>query len=164
VGLRISADAVLGTNEQDHHHRHHVPLARFDRRGMLLSTGAAIAGAALAGPGVVNAADDKEDQFTPLPLPLPKAIPGGFAPGAHVFAPGPTDITLPFSHLQLMGLDVEPAVITDYSGFTALAFPVGTAHGSDGKHYNLEGDIRVFSGMYVPAGASTARHGTFGLV
>jgi hypothetical protein len=153
VGLLISADAVLGTNGQDHHHRHHVPLARFDRRGMLLSTGAAIAGAALAGPGVVHAADDKEDQFRPLPLPLPKPIPGGFAPGAHVFAPGPTDITLPFSYLQLMGLDVEPTVITDYSGFTALAYPVGTVHGSDGKQYNLEGDIRVFSGMYVPAGA-----------
>jgi len=50
-----------------------------------------------------------------------------------VFAPGPTNITLPFSHLPLMGLDVEPSVITDYRGFTALVYPVGTAHGSDGK-------------------------------
>ena len=71
--------------------------------------------------------------LAPLPLPLPKPIAGGLAPDFHVFAPGPTNITLPFSHLPLMGLDVEPSVITDYRGFTALVYPVGTAHGSDGK-------------------------------
>jgi hypothetical protein len=137
---------------------------RFDRRGMLLGTGAAIAGAALLGPGAALAADEEEQQFRPLPLPQPKPISGGLAPGLHVFGPGPTDSTLPFSHFQLMGLDVEPAVITDYSGFTALVYPVGTAHSSDGKQYNLEGDMRFFSGMYVPAGSSTPRRGTFGFV
>jgi hypothetical protein len=163
MGLPNPSDVVLGAGEHAHRHRHHMSL-RFDRRGVLLGAGAALAGAALAGPGVVNAAEDREDQFRPLPLPLPKAIPGGLAPGAHVFAPGPSGVALPFSHLPLMGLDVEPSVITDYKGFTALAYPVGTAHGSDGKQYNLEGDIRVFSGTYLPAGSSTPRSGTFGLV
>jgi hypothetical protein len=47
-------------------------------------------------------------------------------------------VTLPFTGLTLQGLDVEPSVITDYKGVTALAFHAGTATGSDGKQYNLE--------------------------
>jgi hypothetical protein len=138
---------------------------------MLLGTGAAIAGAALAGPGLVHADNDDNDHndkdlFRPQPLPQPKPIPGIYAPDApiHVFSPGPTSITLPLSHGPLQGLDVDPSVITDYNGFTALAYPVGTARGSDGKHYDHEGDIRLFSGSYVPVGSTSSRHGTFALV
>ena len=73
-------------------------------------------------------------------------------------------MTLPFSGLPLFGLDVDPSVITDFSGSTALAYPVGSAQGSDGKSYNLEGDMRIYSGTYVPLGGGPRRHGTFGFV
>jgi len=62
-----------------------------------------------------------------------------------------------------MGLEVEPSVMTDFRGFTALAYPAGTARGSDGKPYNLECDMRVFSGTYV-ATTGVRREGTFGFV
>jgi hypothetical protein len=38
-------------------------------------------------------------------------------------------VTLPFTGLTLQGLEVEPSVITDYRGFTALAYHAGTATG-----------------------------------
>ena len=57
---------------------------------------------------------------------------------------------LPFSKFVLSNLDTDPSVISDFDGFSALAYPVGSAHGSDGKRYNLEGDMRVFRGMYLP--------------
>jgi len=60
-------------------------------------------------------------------------IPGG--PPIHVFPPGPTDVTLPFSGGTLQGLDVGASVITDYRDVTALAYHAGTATGS--KRYNL---------------------------
>jgi hypothetical protein len=100
-------------------------------------------------------------------LPAPKPIPGGLPlpDGSliHVFAPGPLGVTLPFTGVQLQGLDVEPSVVTDYSGFTALAFHVGTATDGDGKAYNLETDIRVMNGSYVAADGSR-RSGVFGFV
>ena len=34
----------------------------------------------------------------------------------------------------------------------------------DGKAYDLEGDIRLFSGMYRPLAGGARRHGTFALV
>jgi hypothetical protein len=61
------------------------------------------------------------------------------------------------------GLDVELSVITDYSGFTALAYHAGTATGNDGNAYNLETDIRVMDGSYVAADGSR-RRGLFCLV
>jgi len=94
-------------------------------------------------------------------LPAPKPIPGGIqipgGPLLHVFAPGPPEVTLPFTGLQLMGLDVEPSVITDCRGFTALAYVAGTATGSDGKQYNLEADIRAMEGTYIAEDGSRQR-------
>jgi len=128
---------------------------------MLLGTGAAIAGAALIGPGPVSA-DQGSDLLHPTPLPQPSPIP--LTPlGIHINAPGPMTTTLPFSGLTLFGLDVDPSAITDYSGFTALAYPVGTARGSDGQKYLLEGDMRVFSGQYTPTGGQP-REATWGFV
>ncbi|HEY1298551.1 MAG TPA: hypothetical protein VGJ60_36175 [Chloroflexota bacterium] len=134
---------------------------------MLLGAGAAIAGAALYSPGAVSADNGDDDGlFRPQPLPQPQPILGILAPDApiHVFAPGPDNITLPLSHGTLQGLDVEPSVITDYRGFTALVYPVGTARGSDGKPYDFEGDMRLFSGTYKPADGSALRSGAFALV
>jgi hypothetical protein len=142
-------------------HHHHFTGARVDRRRAILGTAAALAGAGLIPSG---AAEAEARQADDRPLPAPKPIAATFpTTDFHVLAPGPTTIALPFSGTQLMGLDVDPSVITDFSGFTALAYPVGSAHGSDGKLYNLEGDMRIFSGTYVPS-AGAKRQGTFGLV
>ena len=104
------------------------------------------------------------------PLPEPKPIPGGSDLSElgleppyefiHEFLPGPEGMVLPFTQVQLEGLNVEPSTITDFKGATALAYHVGKAKGSDGKTYNLETDIRVMEGRYVSVGG-TRRHGTF---
>jgi len=131
------------------------------RYGAVTAATAAVTSAfpALAQPAYAHGTAD----VLPSPRPIPGGtqIPGG--PLIHVFAPGPPEITLPFTGVHLEGLDVEPGVITDYSGFSAVAFHVGTATGSDGKRYNLETDIRVMDGSYVAADGSR-RRGVFGFV
>ena len=91
----------------------------------------------------------------------PKPIPGGFvpfpgAPFIHVFAPGPAD-------LGLMGEDIEPNTITNFQGFSALAYIAGTATDADGNSYNMQTDMRVFSGTYV-SGDGSVLHGTFAFI
>lgn len=130
------------------------------RYAALVSTGVAVSSSVGFG-SRAEAHDHAHERRGVLPAPQP--IPGGLAPGFHVFAPGPTDITLPFSGAQLQGLDVEPSVFTDYAGFTALAYHVGTAVGSDGTRYNLETDMRAYRGRYV-ASDGTTRRGSFGFV
>ena len=83
----------------------------------------------------------------------PVPIPGGFGPGAHVFAPGPAG-------LGFQGKNVEPNVMTNFRGVTALGYPVGQALGSDGKTYDMFNDMRVFTGEYVAADG-THKRGTF---
>jgi hypothetical protein len=139
--------------------------ALVDRR-TILRYGAVTAAAAVA-PALPALAQPASAHGTQPVLPAPKPIPGGspLPDGSliHVFAPGPLGVTLPFTGVQLQGLDVEASVITDYSGFTALAIHVGTATGGDGKAYNLETDIRVMDGNYVAADGSR-RSGLFGFV
>jgi hypothetical protein len=127
-----------------------------------------VAGAATAaGATFIPGSQPAYASGAPTVLPAPQPIPGGSqlpdGPLIHVFAPGPPDVTLPFTGVQLEGLDVEPSVITDYSGFTTLAFHVGAATGSDGASYNLETDMRVMSGRYVAADGSL-RRGVFAFV
>ena len=117
-----------------------------------------VASAAPASAGRAHPADR-----SPRVLPAPQPIPGGLDADLHVFAPGPRSVTLPYSGAQLQGLDVEPSVLTDYAGFTALAFHVGTAIGSDGSRYNLETDMRAYRGQY-RAADGTRRRGAFGFV
>jgi hypothetical protein len=97
----------------------------------------------------------------PRVSPAPKPIPGGIqipdGPLIHTFLPGPEDVTLPFTGLTLQGLDVEPSVITDYRGVTALAYHVGTATGSDGRQYDLETDVRAMEGTYIAEDGSRRR-------
>jgi hypothetical protein len=97
----------------------------------------------------------------PRVSPAPKPIPGGIqipdGPLIHTFLPGPEDVTLPFTGLTLQGLEVEPSVITDYRGFTALAYHAGAATGSDGRRYDLETDIRAMEGTYVAEDGSRRR-------
>jgi hypothetical protein len=80
-----------------------------------------------------------------------------------VWAPGPPDVTLPFSGATFQGLDTEPTSIKDFDGFAAVAFHVGTATGSDGTQYALETDVRAFQGTYVDS-MGTRRFGTFGFI
>ena len=56
---------------------------------------------------------------------------------------------------------MEPSVITDYRGVTALAFHVGTATGSDGKRYNLETDMRAMEGTYISFNGRAGTEGGF---
>jgi hypothetical protein len=144
------------------------PERRISRRH-LFKYGAYAGAAATVGPtlpGLTTAAH-AHGHGLPRVLPAPKPIPGGIqipgGPLIHVFVPGPEDETLPFSGLQLMGFDVEPSVITDYRGFTALAYVAGTATGSDGRQYNLEADMRAMEGTYVAADGSRQR-GLFGFI
>jgi hypothetical protein len=136
-------------------------------RRSLFKYGASAGAAATVGPMLPALTSVAHAHGLPRVLPAPKPIPGGIqipgGPLIHVFAPGPEDVTLPFTGIQLMGLDVEPSVITDYRGFTALAFHVGTATGSDGRQYNLETDMRAMEGTYVAEDGSRQR-GLFALI
>jgi TAT (twin-arginine translocation) pathway signal sequence len=136
-------------------------------RRQLLKYGAVTGAAATVGPVLPAQASAAHAHRLPRVLPAPKPIPGGIqipgGPLIHVFPPGPTDITLPFTGLTLFGLDVEPSVITDRKGFTALAFHVGTAIGSDGKQYDLETDMRAMEGTYV-AENGTRQRGLFAFI
>jgi hypothetical protein len=136
-----------------------------------LFQGAAVAAAGLSGPLVWPArsradedGDDDDRQSSavpPSPIPGGIQIPGG--PQIHVWAPGDPSVTLPFSGTTLMGFDVDPTTITNFDGFSAVAFHAGTATGSDGTTYDLETDMRVFRGAYVASDGK--RHfGTFGFV
>jgi hypothetical protein len=136
-------------------------------RRQLFKYGASAGAAATVGPLLPAMTGVAHAHGLPRVLPAPKPIPGGIAlPNGttiHVFPPGPPDVTLPFSGLTLAGLDVEPSLITDYKGVTALAYHAGTATGSDGKRYNLETDMRAMSGTYV-ATDGTRRHGLFAFI
>ena len=83
----------------------------------------------------------------------PVPIPGGLAPGVHIFAPGPVS-------LGFQGFDVELNGITNFRGFSALGYLAGTATDSNGNNYDASSDMRVFQGEYVSADGSHHR-GTF---
>jgi hypothetical protein len=136
-------------------------------RRQLFRYGAYTGAAATVGPMLPTMTSAAHARGLPRVLPAPKPIPGGIqipgGPFLHVFAPGPPEVTLPFTGLQLMGLDVEPSLITDYRGFTALAYVAGTATGSDGNQYNLEADMRAMEGAYVAEDGSR-RRGLFAFI
>jgi hypothetical protein len=146
----------------------------FSRR-RFIHTAAAGATALAFGSGLSSRALAKDDDngHDDEPLPEPKPIPGGIDLSEfgleppydfiHTFSPGPEGVVLPFTQVQLQGLNVEPSTITDFKGATAVAYHVGKAKGSDGKTYNLETDIRVMEGRYVSV-EGTTRHGTFALI
>ena len=130
-------------------------------RRQLFKYGAFTGAAATAGPMLPAMTSAAHAHGLPRVLPAPKPIPGGIqipdGPLIHTFLPGPEDVTLPFTGLTLEGLEVEPSVITDYRGFTALAYHVGTATGSDGRQYDLETDVRAMEGSYVAEDGSRKR-------
>jgi hypothetical protein len=94
-----------------------------------------------------------------------EADPGRFQhPAGHPrLRAGRSGGELPFTGLTLGGFDVEPVTLTDFKGFSAVAFHVGTATARDGTAYNLETDLRAFRGNYVDA-TGTRRFGTFAFI
>ncbi len=91
------------------------------------------------------------------PVPIPGGIFTGLDPPngpiIHVLAPGPQP--------NFMGTNVEPTTITNFDGFSALAYLNGTAVDADGNTYAIGlSDMRVFQGFYRAADGSLA-HGTF---
>jgi hypothetical protein len=128
--------------------------------------GAAVAAAGVTGSLVWPAQSVADDDRRAATVP-PKPIPGGIElPGGeriHVWAPGDPAVTLPLSGTTLMGFDVEPSTITDFRGFSAAAFHVGTATDGDGKTYDLETDMRVYKGTYVDADGER-RSGSFAFI
>jgi hypothetical protein len=140
-----------------------MPPATVTRRTFVAGAAAGLAASATS-PALSWAHGDHDHRPTQVP---PKPILGGFqlpdGPLFHVFAPGPPDITLPFTQATLEGLDAEPSSLTDFAGFSAMAFHVGTATDRDGVHYNLETDIRAYQGPYVDT-TGTKRFGTFAFI
>jgi hypothetical protein len=139
-----------------------------DRRGFILGTAGAVATAGIAGPLAepASASSRRKRKVVPSPEPIPGGLPLGLPPPydlIHIFLPGPPSVTLPFSGLQLQGLDVEPTTITDFDGMTAMAFLTGTVKGSDGQERGLEVDLRVSKGKYVTADGSVER-GAFAMI
>src|SRR5262245_27967088 len=116
------------------------------RRTSLVLVGAVAAALALlAGSPAIAAPTD------PVPIPGGIQIPGG--PLIHTFAPGPEE-------LGFQGLDTEPSTITNFDGFSAMAYPAGTATDADGNTYDMFNDMRVYQGTYVAEDGSV-QHGTF---
>ena len=86
----------------------------------------------------------------------PVPIPGGLAPGLHVYLPGPVE-------LGFGGEDHEPSTITNFKGFSAIGYFAGQTVGSDGKTYDMFHDMRIYDGKYVAADG-TIHRGTFGFI
>ena len=139
--------------------------ATLTRRAIVQGAAGAVAGlaAGVSAPGVALAGDQRSRELPVAPEPIPGGI--ELAPGQviHVWAPGPTDVTLPFTATPLQGLDVEPTTIKDFNGFSAVAFHTGTARGRDGTRYDLETDLRAFRGSYIDR-TGRRRFGTFGFI
>ena len=137
-----------------------MPQATLTRRAVVGGAAAGLA-AAVAAPQHVFAHQKGRDPIPPAP------IPGGIelGPGQviHVWAPGPADITLPFTGVTLQGVNVESTTIRDFSGFSAVAFHVGTATANDGTRFDLETDVRAFQGTYIDR-TGRRRFGTLGLI
>src|SRR5262245_54682314 len=161
---------------------------RFSRRTFMNTAAGSAAFALAARPSLIASAhthddaaghgDDRHDgdharhhlrRTTPAPKPIPGGIDlsgFGLTPPydfIHVFGPGEEGLVLPYTGVVLQGLNVEPGTMTDFDGFSAVAFHVGTAKGSDGKAYNLETDFRVMDGKYVAVDGTT-RQGSFALI
>jgi hypothetical protein len=141
--------------------------ARLTRRAVVRGAAGAAAGfaSAVAVPQAARAhPEGRAGRRQPVP---PEPIPGGIelAPDQviHVWAPGPPELTLPFTGATLQGFDTEPTTIKDFKGFAAVAFHAGTARAGDGTPYDFETDVRAFQGTYIDR-TGTRRYGTFGFI
>jgi hypothetical protein len=88
------------------------PTGKLSRR-QLFKYGASAGAAATVGPMLPTMTSAAHAHGLPDVLPAPKPIPGGITlpdgTTIHVFAPGPPDVTLPFTGIQLMAGTSSPA-------------------------------------------------------
>jgi len=135
-----------------------VPMLGFGQHSSQVHTirfqGRQVSVATSADPGRFGAPNGPPGSTEPVPIPGGLVLP----PQIHVFAPGPTD-------QGFQGSDVEPSVITNYRGFTAIGYPGGfsTATDSNGIEYDVVTDVRVFQGEYISADG-THHRGTFAFI
>src|SRR5207253_10985577 len=118
----------------------------------LIATTAVGVGIAFS-PAVATATTDE-------PVPITGGIETGLPPPngpiIHVLAPGPTEY-------GFMGAAVVPNTITNFNGFSALAYLNGTATHAEGNTYAIGlSDLRLFHASYRTA-ARSPRRGTFSL-
>ena len=109
-----------------------IPQATLTRRAVVGGAAAGLA-AAVAAPQHVFAHDHGKGRIPVPPEPIPGGIELGPGQRIHVWAPGPPEVTLPFTGSTLQGVDVESTTIRDFSGFSAVAFHTGTATAKDGR-------------------------------
>ncbi len=126
------------------------------RRGFVAGAGAAGAVAATTAIGAAPAG--AQASTLPAAVPVPEPIPGGFlldpadeSSIIHFLLPGPTGSATQFFGFPAEGLDVDPSTMTNFRGNHAFAVLAGEAKGSDGATYNIEFDLRIYSGSYVAA-------------
>lgn len=148
-------------------HKHaDVPHTCMNRRTLFKTLGAAAAGSA-ATLGVAGSAEAKGSLFpkkaAPKPIvyvdgPLGLPDPFNFI---HWALPGPLGAMTQILELPAFGLDIDPSLITDFTGFTAYGVLAGKAFSSEGEEFDCELDVRAMDGHYV--GEDGLQHrGTFG--
>lgn len=126
------------------------------RRGFFVGAGAAGAVAATTAIGATPAGATPSS--LPAAVPVPEPIPGGFlldptdeSSIIHFLLPGPPGSATQFFGFPGEGLDVDPSTMTNFRGDHAFAVLAGQATGSDGATYNVEFDLRIYSGSYIAA-------------
>ena len=132
------------------------------RRGFLEKTGLTAGALAAAGlipevarSGTINRAASTAHGHHSTTTATPLPIPGGLQ------LLGPSG---PLFHVFLPATGVEPSTITNFNGFSALAYLNGTATDADGNRLAIGlSDMRVFQGSYRTTDGSLA-HGTFAFI
>lgn len=135
---------------------------RIGRRGVLAGAAALATTAA-----VQTATSGRASAAGGIPVgPAPKPIPGGIDSGdpnvgfIHWWLPGPEGSSTPIIGIPGFGLDVDPSLITDFDGISAMAVVAGSVRGSDGVDYPCEFDVRAMKGRFVDV-EGTTRTGAF---
>ena len=136
---------------------------RFVQTAAVAAAGVTGSLAGPAGSAAWGGADDHHDRAVVPPKPIPGGVTLPNGTQIHVWPAGDPTVTLPFSHSHPLGFDYDPSTITDFRGFSAIAYHAGTAIGSDGGTYNLETHMTALKGTYV-ATDGTRRFGTFSFI
>ena len=154
----ISTGEFAGKIRAHHHGHSHTGHAHFWQHAMsrrqfvCTAAGAVVVGTALGSglwrPGLAEA----HRSHAPVPIPGGTPLLGG---GFHLFGPTPDGSFDP--------IDAEPSTITDFNGVVGASEILGTAHGSDGKSYAFDTDMRFMQGTYIDHDGRL-RNASFGFI
>jgi hypothetical protein len=130
-------DGDFPTHGESHRSQHYIGHTHFWERAMMSRRRFMTAAAATT--GVVLGSGLWMPKLALAAGSDPKPIPGGFAPGFHVF---------------LLGEGNEPSTITDFKGFVGVADVQGTGKATNtrtGFHetLNYDTDVRFMQGTYI---------------